>query len=191
MSDIKRMKADIREARERIRQDRIARGVPEEPWEDFVSEAMTTVLIERCKPLFQYVAKYTQLCSEGNQVLPINVEIFDRYTDYLTLINYAKSRQNMFATGMALAKKYMLASDQYPSVSEYVRHLGQALSLAKLGFEITLDHATYNHRLSVEMLNEIRTETKVEYNRLQADEAFFNAEVQRYFKHYATVMHLF
>lgn len=187
MQTIEQLKRDVEELRQKVCQDRIARGVPEEPPEDFVSEAMTSVLIERCKPLFQYVAKYTQLCSDGNRVLPANVEIFERYADYLTLIRNSKSRQSFFAMGMNTAKNYMSEADQYSDASEYVRRLGMALSLAKLGFEMTIDQATYNHRISAEM----RKEAEAEYKRLKADEAFLIAEVHRYMQHYESIKHLF
>ncbi|MCM3032838.1 hypothetical protein [Niallia sp. MER 6] len=191
MRSTEQLKSELEELKKQVRQDRIARGVPEETPEYFVSEAMTTVLIERCKPLFQYVAKYTQLCSDSNQVLPASLEIFEKYANYLTLIRYSKSRQNCFATGMSLAKRYIDKSDQYAGASEYVRRLGMALSIAKLGFEMTLDQATYNHRLTTEMLKEIRRESEVEYKQLQADDALFNAEAQRYMEHYESIKHLF
>ena len=187
-----RLKSELEELKKQVRQNRIARGVPEEPPEDFVSVAMTKVLIEQCKPLFQYVAKYTQLCSEGNQVLPANVEIFDRYTEYLMLISHSKCLlQTAFATGMSLAKRYMLESADYTDASEYVRRLGQALNLARTGFEMKLDHAAYRHDVSVELLGGLRKEAKDEYDRLQADEAFIKAEVQRYMEHYESIKHLF
>lgn len=192
MQSIEQIRRDVEELRQLVRQDRLARGVPEEPPEDFVSVAMATILIERCKPLFQYVAKYTQLCSEGNQILPANVEIFDRYTEYLILISHSKCLlQTVFATGMSLSKRYMHEADEYSSASEYVRRLGQELNLARTGFEMKLDHAAYRHDVSVELLGGMRKEAKDEYNRLQADEAFFNAEVQRYMEHYDLIKHLF
>ncbi|MGG4467221.1 hypothetical protein ABER68_04180 [Paenibacillus alvei] len=191
MQSIEEIRRDVEELRQKIRQDRIARGVPEEAPEDFVSEAMTTVLIERCKPLFQYVAKYTQLCSQSNQVLHANVEIFDRYREYLTLIDNAKSDQNTFAIGLSIAKRYMLESDDYTDASGYVRRLGQALNLARLGFEMKLDHAAYRHDVSVELLGGMYKEAKDEYDRLQADEAFLKAEVKRYMEHYESIKHLF
>lgn len=192
MQSIEELKRDVEELRQKVRQDRIARGVPEEPPEDFVSVAMATILIERCKPLFQYVAKYSQLCSEGNQVLPTNFEIFDRYTGDLTLISHSICLlQTAFATGMSLAKRYMLESADYTDASEYVRRLGKALNLARTGFEMKLDHAAYDHTLSVELLGGIRKEAKEEYERLKSDEAFLNAEVQRYREHYESIKHLF
>lgn len=190
MSTRDELEKEINESYERMRQERMVRGLPENLPEAFVSIAMTTVLIERCKPIFQYVAKYTQLCSDSRQMIPVDISIFDRYSDYFSLLRFSKSRLNVFATGIQLTKKYMSEADDISSVGEYVRRLGTALNLAKLGYEVPLYQSTYNHREDKEENAKLLAKAAEEYEHLTTDEAFFNAEVERYLAHYESIKRL-
>lgn len=152
MTDITKMKADIKEWRENGR----------EPKEYFVSEAMAAVLVERCKPLFRYVTRYARLCGDANEILHANIEAFSKYENYLALIRRSECHRKMFAVGLTSAKNRMVEAQDYSSASRYAYSLGLALTLAKFGYEVNFRGDS------------------AEYERLKTDEAYFNAEVERY-----------
>jgi len=154
MADIEKMKLDMLEMRKHIDGD-----IPK----DFVSDAMAFALMERCKPLFKYVTRYAKLCGESNQILPVNADVFNEYESYLALINRAVSTRKVFAKGLLTVKNRFKESESYPA-SQYAYSLGLAISLAKLGYDLPL------------------RENAKEYERLKTDEAYFNAEVERYLK---------
>jgi hypothetical protein len=187
MSDIEKMKKEIAE----WKADRVARGLPPSPPEPFVPVALATVLVEQCTPLYEYLAKYTQLCNKADAILPANVEIFNRYADYLTLISCTGQPVDAFYAGMLIAKKQIEKAESYTTAGQYVRRLLQALGIAKFGYKIPLYQSAYNYKLGNHENNELRDKAHREYERLKADEAVLAAEVERYLAQYKTIKHLY
>lgn len=156
-----------------------ALGIPE-PRKPYVPVALASVLVDRCSPLYEYVAKYTALCNDADAVLPANDGIFDRYSDYLKLIWNTELQINSFAVGMTIARQTIEKADEESDPGRYVRRLLQALQIAKLGYRVTLSTAAYDYKRSNSENYEQLKEIKREYDRLKADDAYLIAEINKY-----------
>lgn len=187
MKEVEEMKQRI----EAYKADRVAKGLPPSPPDPFVPIALATVLNERCVPLFEYLAKYTKLCDDADAILPANIEIFERYEDYLTLIGHAGYPLDAFAIGVLIAKRHIKNADRFETSREYVRQLLQALEIAKRGYNVPLYISAYDSRLLTSENTKLQEKTKREYERLKSDDAALVAEVERLLAHYETIKHLY
>ena len=60
------LKAEVEYLIEQTRKDRLERGLPDKPPENFVPLAMAWTMYERCDPLFKFAIRYAQLCDQAN-----------------------------------------------------------------------------------------------------------------------------
>lgn len=68
MIDYENLQEKIEEYAEQLRADRIARGLPPEPPEDFVSLPLGIILAERLKPFLRIAAQYASVIAVGRLV---------------------------------------------------------------------------------------------------------------------------
>jgi hypothetical protein len=187
--DIVKMKKQL----EDMRADRVARGLPPSPPDQFVPCEVGYLLMERHKHLFDYFVRYATLCNEANEKLPINAAKFDQCKSDLHLIRKTINGgpgPGCFATGILAAIAVVKKADE-KSTSEYLRCLYMALQLAKLGVDIPLSSVAYDFNLTSTENRKLYENVVASYERYKSDEALLNAELERLRAHYESIKHLY
>jgi hypothetical protein len=187
MNDIEKMKKQIEE----MKAARVARGLPPSPPEAFVPPEIGFILLERCKPLFDILAKYTKLCDNAQAMLPIDTSKFDTYMDDLTLLGETTTNGGTaFSVGLKGAintiKKH---GDATPD--KYVRLLLKCLQLAGLNVKQELSTFAYDYRLDSREQGRLIKEVNANYEQYKSDEALLNVELKKLMGHYESIKHLY
>jgi len=185
-------KQQVAELKERVRQSRIERGLPEERPARFVEPVFSFVLVERCKPVFEFVAKYAKLCADANDILQVDTSKLDKYRESLELIAETKDTNAfipMYGVAMLSAIKYIRETDEH-DIDEYLRRLYQYLMFAETARKQPLNNAVYNYSLTSAENYDCYKEARAEYERLLNDDAYFQAEFARYRAHYDKIKEL-
>lgn len=184
---------DTERLKKEILEDRLSRGLPPEPPEDFVNPAMSAILIERCEPLFTVIAKYAKLVNDAGEFIPIDLTKFDKYLLDLHLIRMTKGKGvnlSSFSFGIRNAighiKKSLENEDKDPG--DLTKHLFLALKIAQFGRNKGVSDA-YDVLLDIRYDEQIKPHQE-EYDRLKSDVEFFESEYDRYKKHYESIKHL-
>jgi hypothetical protein len=187
MSDIEKMKKEIAE----MRADRVARGLPPSPPEEFVPVEIGFILLERCKPVFDVLVKYAKLCGDAQAILPIDGSKFDRYLDDLDLLGETIGNGGMaFSVGLKGAINTIKKRDDY-TPDKYVRTLLQYLRLAGLDVKKVLSTFAYNYKLEHSELKAFKDKVSANYELYKGDEALLNVELNRLKEHYESIKHLY
>ncbi|EKN66042.1 hypothetical protein BABA_17402 [Neobacillus bataviensis LMG 21833] len=187
MSDIVKMKKEIEE----LSADRVSRGLPPSPPDNFVSPEVGFILFERCKPLFDILVKYAKLCDEAQAILPIDVSKFDSYTDDLVLLGRTVGNGGMaFAVGLKGAIM-TIKSPGGKSPDHYVRVLLNYLQIAGLEVKHVISTFAYNYKLDDSEQKLLMEKVHTNYELYKSDEAVLNAELKRLKEHYESIKHLY
>jgi hypothetical protein len=187
MSDIEKMKKQIEE----MKADRVARGLPPSPPEAFVPPEIGFILLERCKPLFDILAKYTKLCGDAQAILPIDTSKFDPYIDDLILLGETIGNGGMaFSVGLKGAiNTIKKPGDNSPD--KYVRVLLKCLQLAGLEVKQVLSTFAYDYKLDSAEQGRHMKEVNANYELYKSDEALLKVELKRLKEHYESIKHLY
>lgn len=181
---------------EEMRKDRLARGLPEEPPEDFVPLAMAWTMYERCDPLFKFAIRYAQLCDQADEILELTdeqiawIKTFRKYTDLIGEVKdgnmlraYAGSMDGLIST--------MEKRDEYEALIELLRPMMLHIGFLKGDYSPPgLHQFVYLHDASKEENNRYREEVYAEIERLK-DEEYFEQELERLTEHYNSIKHLY
>jgi hypothetical protein len=187
MSDIEKMKKEIEE----MRADRVAKGLPPSPPEEFVPAEIGFILLERCKPVFDVLVKYAKLCGDAQAILPIDASKFDPYMDDLVLLGETIGNGGMaFSVGLKGAiNTIKKPGDKTPD--KYVRVLLKCLQLAGLEVKQELSTFAYDYKLDSSEQGRRLKEVNANYELYKSDEALLNVELKRLMEHYESIKHLY
>ncbi|GMN97970.1 hypothetical protein [Parageobacillus thermoglucosidasius] len=203
--DYEKIEADIKKADEeleKVRQERVARGLPPDPPEPFVPVAHAILLCERVEPVFRFLVKYAKLTMDSNQLIPFDVSQFDKYQRDLILLRHSKG----FITGFwgagliqcidlikrvteAINKGEIEAFDPLlvaKFIYEWIEIMGRKVPVIDTSSELKL-----SLDIDYKAEDREREETRAELERLRTDEAAFAAEVEEYWRYYESIKHLF
>src|SRR5699024_1900611 len=190
------LREEVEYLTEQLREDRIARGLPEEQPEDFVPLAMAWTLYKRCDPLFKFAIRYAQLCDQANEILELTddqikwAQSFRKYTD---LITKAKGTASVKMLGGSLGGLISVLEkhDEYEAVIELLRPM-----MLQIGFlqgeyyPPGLHEYVYILDVSKEENDRHSEEVYAEVERLK-DEEYFEAELERLTERYNSIKHLY
>ena len=184
---------DTERIKKQILEDRLARGLPTESPEDFVSPAMSAILIERCQPLYVTIAKYAKLVNDSGEVLPIDLTKFDKYLLDLELISMTKGPGVFlpsFSTGIrnAISNIKKAIENEDKDTDHLTKHLFLSLKISQFGRKTGVSDA-YDVLSDIRYADQIKPHQE-EYDRLTSDPEFFESEYKRYSEHYESIQHL-
>lgn len=201
--DYEKIEADIKRADEeleKIRQERVANGLPADPPDPFVPIAVALLLCQRVEPVFRFVVKYAKLTMDSRQLLPVDVSQFDKYRRDLILLRHSKGFTTGF-WGTGLLKCIELMERVTTAVNKGDTATLDPLLVARniyawiqlMGGKVPAMDSTLNSMSALDYREEEkeRAETQAELQRLKADEAAFAAEVNALWQHYESIEHLF
>lgn len=181
---------------EQVRKDRLARGLPEEEPEDFVSLAMAWTMYERCDPLFKFAIRYAQLCDQANEVLELSdeqIEWAQSFRKYTDLIGKVKGSVGLNVLGGSLDG---LIDDlekhaEYEALIELLRPMMLHIGFLKGDYSPPgLHQFVYLHDASKEENDRYRKEVYAEIERLK-DEEYFEQELERLTDRYNSIKNLY
>lgn len=172
------IRADIERMKKQIAADRKARGLEGVPIPDkFVDGDASVTLIKRCNPLEQFAIRYTQLCDEANEILPLSEEQAEwvgEHREYADLLRESVDQSLMsYGIGLQLAVELLLADEGHEhkqAASIFIRQMFQAIQL------LTLTYDTYEIKTGV-------------YKELP--KKVFNKRYEELIQHYKTIKHLY
>src|SRR5699024_9478299 len=190
------LREEVEYLTEQLREDRIARGLPEEQPEYFVPLAMAWTLYKRCDPLFKFAIRYAQLCDQANEILELTDEQIkwaQSFRKYTVLITKAKGTASvkMLSGSLGGLISVLEKHDEYEALIELLRPM-----MLHIGFLKGEYHAPSLHQFihlpdaSKEENDRYREEVYVEIERLK-DEEYFEAELERLTDHYQEIKHLY
>jgi len=84
-----KMRVDIEDLKERIRQHRIERGLPLEPPEKFVPVPLSIILAERVQPFISIAVKYASILADGT-LYRVDTSKLDHYRRDAELLSMSK-----------------------------------------------------------------------------------------------------
>jgi hypothetical protein len=188
VDDIAKMRREI----EDWRANRVARGLPPSPPENFVPCEVGYLLMERHKHLFDFFVKYTTLCNDANEKIPLDVSKFDQYEVDLRLLDETIGGEVLaaFSTGISCAIGTVKRADDLSTI-EYIRRLYSSLKLAKLGKNTLFGEVVYDFKLNSTENNALFQQVSESYKLYKSDDVLFEAELARLRAHYESIKHLY
>lgn len=197
--DYEKIEADIKrleQEREEIRRERVAKGLPADPPDSFVSISIALLLCQRVEPVFRFVVKYAKLTMDSRQLLPVDLSQFNKYRHDLMLLSHSKG----FTTGI-WGVGLLKCIELIEQVNETIKNdetvtLDPFLVSRKIYAWLQLmgDKAPeIDSRLGLDYREEEKeiAETRAELERFRTDEAAFAAEVNALWQYYESIKHLF
>ncbi|MGC4378314.1 hypothetical protein WD019_15510 [Fictibacillus sp. Mic-4] len=189
MIDFDEIEEKTREYKEKIRQDRLNRGLPEKTPEDFVPIPLSVVLVERLKPFEKIVIRYAKLLMDSGELIPIDTKKLDKYRRIGELLSMSKGLFSSVTGAMVIdILRYMDKVNQallqhVPTIDpdHVATHL--YLSLQLFGSDSFYDSGRDDYR-------ELERAYRNEYNRLKTDPIRFIMETKRYRRQYESIKHL-
>lgn len=192
---IEKMKADIEMLRtrlEEVKRDRVARGLPADTPDDFLPVPLSGVLAERLTDTAAFIAKYAKLVLDGRQLLAVNVERLQEAKELADLLRRSKGRF-LSIYGMAIHSAIV----KIEKVSEAVAN-GQGFPESpKFVAERLYVYLNFGEGRKSNFYNDVydqpedKKQIYEECKRLEGDEAYLQAELDKYRKYYATIKHLY
>lgn len=187
-SDIAKMKEQIAE----MKSKRVERGLPAEMPPRFVPQEIGYLLVERNRYVFDFLAKYTKLCDDAGEIIPVDLDKLDNAKREIKLIAKTVNGLLLFTIPMSILSAIKLIQDPGDvNPREYVRRLLRYLEMAKFGFDIRLDQITYDTNLTTPENYKKSDEVRAKYERYKEDESLFNEEIAKLHDHYESIKHLF
>lgn len=195
MIDINKIKERIVDLDNRIRADRIERGLPPEAPEKFLPVTHSIILCEQLAPVYPIIVKYTKLTYESVTLIPFDTSYFDKYRDTIDLLLLTVSTECLiYAAGLKdaintieQANEALVNGDIDKDPIKVATRLYLCLSI--MGDKPPTIDCAYDHKSDESFYKQI-IPYKEEYERLTTDEALFNAEVEEYHKRYDEIKHL-
>lgn len=191
---IEKMKSDIETLRarlEEVKRDRVARGLPADPPDDFLPVPLSGVLAERLADTAAYIAKYAKLTLDGKQLLAVNVENLQEAKEIADLVRRSKGRFTGIY-GMAIhsaivkiekVSEAVANGQEFPESPKSVAERLYILLKFGEGRKSSFHGDIYDQPEGTALYDE--------YHRLKGDEAYLQAELDKYRQYYATIKHLY
>ncbi|WP_423410255.1 hypothetical protein AABM38_10140 [Heyndrickxia sp. MSNUG] len=186
-SDIAKMKEQIEE----MKRERVARGLPAERPAKFVPLEIGYLLKERNRYVFDFLAKYTKLCDDAREIIPVDLsKLKDAKKEIKLLAETVEGRWLGIISGSILSAIKLIQNPGDVNPREYVRRLLLHLEMAKHGFDIRLGQLTYDSNLTTPENYKKSDEVRAKYERYKEDESLFNEELSKLYNHYESIKHL-
>ncbi|MFD2672800.1 hypothetical protein [Marinicrinis sediminis] len=189
IEEIKRM---VDELTEELRQYRIERGLPHEPPEDFVDEALSIILVERLFPFYPIAVKYAKLVA-GGTYHSIDMSIFEKYESLAKLLAQSKADGvRSYVTGVGIILNEMRSINKSIDTGRTDDiNLSSKLSLievAMLGFQMGKHDLYSDYQSDNPVAHRERLRQEVEM--LKADPERLQAAEEAAWTHYESIKHL-
>ncbi|AZB43501.1 hypothetical protein CEF21_14990 [Bacillus sp. FJAT-42376] len=198
--DYDRLDESIAELDEQIaamQAERVAKGLPAEPPEPFIPEAIGIILCRRVKPAKEAIIQYATLTHKAGQVLPINLSDFDRFQDDITLLKRACRGLEQLSWGAFLSQslrdieetQQALAGGQ--STTELAEDLARSLYINLKLLDAAPSLESLYDASSAETYANQTADAKAALERYEQDPAVFEKELAEYRARYEQISHLY
>lgn len=190
---IEKVRADIAELGESLRQIRVEQGLPPESPEHFVPIPLSIVLVERVRPLIPIAAKYAALLADGT-LYRIDTSKLDQYRKDAALLHMSTGIFcSIVGTGVGGLIRMMervneiidAGEEDTAHIPDLLRHVHFALEWAR--YDIKYD--MWDNHIDIPP-REQEHANRNEIERLKNDPAAFQAEYDAAMTQYETIKHL-
>lgn len=192
LEKLKRSLEELDEILAEVKAERVAKGLPADPPDDFLPIPISAIIAEKVLEASEFITKYTKLVFESEQLLQVNVDHLQETKDLADLLSRSKG-QKLGVIGAAMKGAINIiekinAGTYDKSASKAAGSLYIMLKLAHVSRPDLND--AWDYRSSVTHYEQVKP-YREEYDRLKGDEALYKAELSKYQEHYASIKHLY
>lgn len=192
LEKLKRSLEELDELLAEVKAERVAKGLPADPPEDFLPIPISAMIAEKVLEASSFITKYTKLIFESEQLLQVNIDHLQETKELAELLSRSKG-QKLGVIGAAM--KGAINIIEQINAGTYDKSASKAAS--SLYIMLKLAHVSrpdlndaWDYCSSVTHYEQVKP-YREEYDRLKGDEALYKVELSKYQKHYASIKHLY